>query len=97
MPSSTPVRREMVQLSEPDAALLDFLRQRGKSSELSPDETLRKTLALMAEKGRFEALLKVADILPRESGRILGAVGTQLGKSEKLLRAVRIAQSTVTI
>jgi hypothetical protein len=35
------------QLSESDAAILDFLRRSGKSSELSPEETLRRILRLM--------------------------------------------------
>ena len=43
----------------------------------------------MAEKGRFERLLKVADTEPPRVRAILGAVGTQLGKSEKLLRPLR--------
>jgi hypothetical protein len=51
-------------LSEADAALLDFLRRRGRTSELSPQETIRRTLALFSEKGRFERLLKIADSEP---------------------------------
>ena len=45
-------------LSETDAALLDFLRQRGKSSELSPDDTIRRALALRPNKAVSSALLK---------------------------------------
>jgi uncharacterized protein DUF6088 len=51
-------------LSEADAALLDFLRRGGRTSELSPQETIRRTLALFSEKGRFERLLKIADSEP---------------------------------
>src|SRR5580700_248263 len=36
-------------LSESDAALLDFLRRGGRTSELSPQETIRRTLALFSE------------------------------------------------
>jgi predicted transcriptional regulator of viral defense system len=36
-------------LSDTDAALLDFLRRGGKTSELSPEETVRRTLALFSE------------------------------------------------
>src|SRR5262249_28724701 len=32
-------------LSETDAALLDFLRRGGRTSELSPDETVRRTIS----------------------------------------------------
>jgi hypothetical protein len=50
-------------LSEMDAALLDFLRRGGKASELSPQETVRRTLDLLSAAGRFERLSKMADIL----------------------------------
>src|SRR5260370_39366921 len=46
-------------LSESDAALLDFLRRAGRTSELSPDDTIRRTVKLLSEKGRFERLLRV--------------------------------------
>ena len=49
------------QLSDSDAAILDFLRHGATSSELPPDETSKRILMLMAEKGRFERLLDVAD------------------------------------
>src|SRR5216683_5162901 len=51
-------------LSEADAALLDFLRRGGKTSELSPEETARRTVALFREPGRFERLLRVAGSEP---------------------------------
>src|SRR6267142_2003763 len=47
-------------LSESDAALLDFLRRAGRTSELSPEETIRRALALFSENERFERLVKVA-------------------------------------
>ena len=76
-------------LSETDAALLDFLRQRGKSSELSPEETIRRTLTLLSEKGRFERLLKVADSEPPRVRAMLGAMGEQLGKNPPALQRLR--------
>jgi hypothetical protein len=54
-------------LSETDAALLDFLRNRGDSSELSPEETVNKLLGYFREPGRFERLLKVAPSEPPAS------------------------------
>ena len=47
-------------LCETDAGLLDFLRRAGRTSELSPAETVRRTLVLFSERGRFERLLNVA-------------------------------------
>ena len=51
-------------LSEMDAALLDFLRNRGDASELPPAETVEKLLEYFREPGRFERLLKIASTEP---------------------------------
>lgn len=76
-------------LSDEDAALLDFLRRAGNISELSDEETLRKTLALFSEKGRFERLLKVADTEPPRVRAIMGAIGEEIGKNPSALRWLR--------
>ena len=76
-------------LSAKDAALLDFLRRGAKTSELPPQETIHKTLALLSEKGRFARLLKVADSEPPRVRAILGSIGEQLGKSPATLRRLR--------
>jgi hypothetical protein len=76
-------------LTDIDAALLDFLRQAGRSSELSPEETVSKLKALLAEGGQFERLLKVAATEPPRVRAILGAVGEQIGKAPKALRQLR--------
>jgi predicted transcriptional regulator of viral defense system len=76
-------------LSQADAAFLDFLRHAGKSSELPPNETIRRTLDLLSERGRFERLLKVADTEPPRVRALLGAMGQQLGKDPSALRHLR--------
>jgi hypothetical protein len=76
-------------LSDADAALLDFLRRGGKTSELSPPETIRRTLALFSEKGRFERLLKIADSEPPRVRALIGAIGEQLGKKPAALARLR--------
>jgi hypothetical protein len=76
-------------LSQFDAALLDFLRGHAKASELSPEQTLRKTLKLLAEEGRFERLLRVAETEPPRVRAMLGALGEQIGKNPKALRRLR--------
>jgi hypothetical protein len=63
------------------SSLLDFLRRGGKTSELSPEETIRKTLALISDKGRLERLLKVADSEPPRVRALLGAIAEQIGKN----------------
>ena len=76
-------------LSDADAALLDFLRRGGKTSELSAEETVRRTVALFSEKGRFERLLKVADSEPPRVRAMMGAIGEQIGKKPAALRKMR--------
>jgi hypothetical protein len=76
-------------LSETDAALLDFMRQHGKASELSPEETVQRTIKLMTDKGRFERLLNVARSEPPRVRAMLGAIGQQLGKKPATLQPLR--------
>lgn len=76
-------------LSEQDAALLDFLRQGGRYSELSPHETTRKVLGLIKASGCFERLLKVAPTEPPRVRAILGAIGEHLGKAPRILQQLR--------
>jgi Family of unknown function (DUF6088) len=76
-------------LSEADAALLDFLRRGGRTSELSPEDTIRRTLTLLSEKGRFERLLKVAESEPPRVRALLGAIGEHLGKNRAALQPLR--------
>lgn len=76
-------------LSQPEAALLDFLRRGGKTSELSPEETVNRTLALFRHRGRFERLLQVADSEPPRVRAILGAIGEELAKKPATLKRLR--------
>ncbi len=76
-------------LSETDAALLDFLRRKGLSSELSPQETVAKLLRLMTDYGRFDRLLTAARSEPPRVRAMLGAIGQQIGKSPQLLQPLR--------
>ena len=76
-------------LSETDGALLDFLRNRGKSSELSHEETANKLLEYFREPERFERLLRIAPSEPPRVRAILGAIGQQLGQPESRLSALR--------
>jgi hypothetical protein len=76
-------------LSETDAAFLDFLRHAGKWSELSPKETIDRTVALLSARGRFDRLLKVAASEPPRVRAVLGAIGQQIGKNPAALRRLR--------
>lgn len=78
------------ELSAKEAAILDFLRQRGSSSEFSPKETVGKLLKHFHEAGRFKHLLQIAILSePPRVRAILGAIGQQLGYSEKKLIDLR--------
>jgi Family of unknown function (DUF6088) len=76
-------------LSDTDAALLDFLRRGGKTSDLTPEETVRKTVVLLSEGRRFERLLKVAATEPPRVRAMLGAIGEQIKKDPAALRRLR--------
>jgi hypothetical protein len=76
-------------LTDADAALLDFLRRAGKTSELSSDETIRRTMAFLSEKGRFERFLKIARTEPPRVRAMLGAIGQELKKRPAILKRLR--------
>lgn len=77
------------ELSEKDATLLDFLRQGGKTSELSPDETVQKLLKYFREKGQFERLAQIAESEPPRVRAILGAIGQELRCKKRLLISLK--------
>lgn len=76
-------------LSETDTALLDFLRRRGETSELPPEETVNKLLEFFREPRRFERLLKVAESEPPRVRAMLGAIGQRLGRPKRQLSLLR--------
>lgn len=76
-------------LSETEAAILDFLRRGGKTSELSADETIRRTLTLLSKDRRLEKLLKVADSEPPRVRALLGALAEDLGRDPATLAHLR--------
>ncbi len=76
-------------LSEMDAALLDFLRRAGRTSELSPAETVRRTLELLADGDRWRRLLAVARTEPPRVRAMLGALGAELGLPARELNTLR--------
>jgi hypothetical protein len=66
------------QLSATEAALLDFLRTGGKTSELSAEQTIQRTLALLGAERHLERLLNVADSEPPRVRALLGALAEEL-------------------
>jgi hypothetical protein len=76
-------------LTKEDAALLDFLRTRGASSELSPKATVSRVVALASEGDRIDRLLRVAKSEPPRVRAMLGAIGEQLGMSDTQLKTLK--------
>ena len=76
-------------LSETDAALLDFLRHGAKFSELSPEQTISKLLVLLSEGGRLGRLVRIADSEPPRVRAMLGALAEQLGTRRSTLHYLR--------
>ena len=65
------------------ATLLEFLRCGGETSELLPEQTVRKPCSGRRE--RFDRLSKVADTEPPRVRALLGAIG-ELGKKPSALQ-----------
>lgn len=84
-------------LSETDAALLDFLRHGAKFSELSPEETISKLSVLLSDGGRLGRLVKIADSEPPRVRAMLGALAEQLGTNRSALRRLRASLNPLSL
>jgi hypothetical protein len=76
-------------LSQADAALLDFLRTGGTTSELTPEQTADRCIELLSEGDRYARLFKVAATEPPRVRALLGALGEKAGATPSMLRALR--------
>lgn len=76
-------------LSETDAALLDFLRNRGETSDLSAEQLVSKLLDWMRKPGQFQRLADVAASEPPRVRALLGAIGQEIGVRPAVLRKLR--------
>lgn len=83
-------------LSDNDAALLDFLRRGGSTSELSEKDTIRRTLRLFKEPGRYERLARVASSEPPRVRAMLGAIGDEIDAESATLRRLRASLNPVS-
>jgi hypothetical protein len=76
-------------LSETEAAILDVLRNGGKASELSPDETTARMLRLLSEEKRLEKLTAIAGTEPPRVRALLGAFAEALHAPSSKLEKLR--------
>lgn len=83
-------------LNDECAALLDFLRNRGNSTELSPQDTVDRLLMLMGESKRFDQLMRVAMTEPPRVRAMLGAIGEELGYDSSVLKRLRKSLSPIS-
>jgi hypothetical protein len=77
------------QLSAEDAALLDFIRSRGRNSELSEEQTTNRILTLLRTPERFARLVSVTATEPVRVSAILGAIGQEIDASPDLIEELR--------
>ncbi len=76
-------------LTREDAALLDLLRRGGTTSELPPDETIRRTMTLLSNGACFARLARVAKTEPPRARALLGALGEEIGAPATLVARLR--------
>ena len=76
-------------LTETEAAILDFLRRGGRTSELTPQETIRRTINLLSKSSSYQRLARVASSEPPRVRAILGALGEEMGADQKTLDRLR--------
>ena len=76
-------------LREKDAALLDLLRRGGSTSELSGNETIERTLAVLGDDRCYERLVGVAATEPPRVRALLGALGELLGRPTSFIEPLR--------
>ncbi len=76
-------------LSQEDGALLEFLRDGGKTTELSGEDTAKRALTLLGEDGRFHRLAEIAPSEPPRVRAMLGVLGQELEAPKTLLASLR--------
>jgi hypothetical protein len=72
-----------------EAALLEFLRERGEASDMSAHETVQRLIDLVKQPGTFSKLAVAALNEPPRVRAILGAIGQEAGVDDALLSSLR--------
>jgi hypothetical protein len=76
-------------LNAEDGAILEILRERGRSSDLSPHATVDRLLRLLADEGRFDRLARAGLAEPPRVRAMLGALGQELNAPAAVLASLR--------
>lgn len=80
---------ERALLTAEDGAILEILRERARSSDLSPKETASRLLRLLADEERFSKLVRASKAEPPRVRAMLGALGQELNMPARLLDQLR--------
>ena len=89
-----PARR--ASLSAEDGAILEILRERARSSDLSPEQTVARLTRLLSEPGRFARIADAATTEPPRVRAMLGALGQEAGVPGELLDPLRQSLNPLT-
>jgi len=76
-------------LSSKDVAILEFIRNCGDTSDLTPHKTVDLLLKHMLKPGQFDRVFKVFKTEPPRVKAILGAIGQEIGVSKNQLIFLR--------
>lgn len=76
-------------LTPPEGAILEFLRARGETSDLSTSDTIRRLLNLLGQNGTFDRLMGAAMDEPPRVRAMLGALGQEIGVPARHLQKLR--------
>ncbi len=77
------------ELTTTDAALLSFLRDRARTSDLSPEDTIERLCDLLSERGRFLRLAGMVEYEPPRVRAMLGAIGEEIGAKPSVLKKLK--------
>lgn len=76
-------------LSPEEGAILEILRERARSSDLPPEETIRRLRQALSGEERYRRLVKAATAEPPRVRAMLGALGQELDMPPALLNRLR--------
>lgn len=82
-----PVRRRSLSVRE--GAIMEFLRDRGASSDLTPAETVQRLKELVREGDTYRTLALAADGEPPRVRAMLGSIGEEIGAPDLVLKKLR--------
>lgn len=81
--------RSRSELTPEEGALLEFLRERGRTSDLSPQETKERLLRILSDTSMFARLVRAAAEEPPRVRAMLGAAGQEIDADPRLLQQLR--------